>query len=566
MPPSHLRPPTKCGLATANAKALGLSTGVSVPSAYDTDDLAIDGTILINENLDLFDFDRTNGTLSYREDFQTQMLREVGEILGFDSSLAFVSGFLANPLEPDPTNPELRQEIFLTPLDLFRFAPGDAGTDFTNASRLLDPQLDEHVFYAGSDLDFTEWPYEAITTGEIPIEFGNWRGEYLFREGELEVFEPIGVMDPASALRDNVLRTHDSFQSTQGIVLDITEADRLAFDSIGYDVVGPTPGAWRGITMHELTYDGNIEYVLEAERPTGEGTGINATPGTAQSIGTLAPDLESGNEVRRLGFEVHGVINNDADVDVYSFVGVAGTNVWLDIDQSSQAFDSVVELVSSSGTPLAGSDDSLFEAAGLDAPTGSGQPFNNADIYSTNLLDAGMQVTLPGPAGFETEFYVRVSSFDADLDFGTPDGTGDSQGRYELQIRLQSKDVVPGTTVQYADIRYAENGIKIYGPPSDSPLVGEQSEDESINDNFSESVRFARSDDGFVVTDSSPVNTEYPYEVSAQKLGNLLTSRQGAISVAGALEGFRGCGLVSVRSFFTRLLHLQQHGFRRPHI
>ena len=54
-------------------------------------------------------------------------------------------------------------------------------------------------------------------------------------------------MDPASALRDEVLRTHDSFQSTQGIVLDITEADRLAFDSIGYDVVGPTPGAWRGL-------------------------------------------------------------------------------------------------------------------------------------------------------------------------------------------------------------------------------------------------------------------------------------------------------------------------------
>ena len=116
------------------------------------------------------------------------MLREVGEILGFDSSLAFVNGFLANPLEPDPANPELRQEIFLTPLDLFRFAPGDAETDFTNASRLLDPQLDEHVFYAGGDLDFTQWPYEAIATGDIPIEFGNWRDEYLFREGELERF------------------------------------------------------------------------------------------------------------------------------------------------------------------------------------------------------------------------------------------------------------------------------------------------------------------------------------------------------------------------------------------
>ena len=177
-----------------------------------------------------------------------------------------------------------------------------------------------------------------------------------------------------------------------------------------------------------------------------------------------------------------------------------------------------------------------------------------------------MQVTLPGPAGFETEFYVRVSSFDADLDFGTPDGTGDSQGRYELQIRLQSKDVVPGTTVQYADIRYAENGIKIYGPPSDSPLVGEQSEDESINDNFSESVRFSRSEEGFVVADNSPVNTEYPYEVSAQKSGQSADQSPRCHLGCWNLGRVRGCGLVSVRSFFTRLFHLQQHGVRRPHL
>ena len=341
-------------------------------------------------------------------------------------------------------------------------------------------------------------------------------------------------MDRGSVLRDEVLRSHDIAQYPQGAIINVTEADRLAFDTIGYDMVGPTPGAWEGITMHQLTYDGNFEYILEAEPPTPEGADVNATPGTAQSLGTLAPDLESGNEARRLGFEVHGVVDSDDDVDVYSFTGVAGTPIWIDIDQTSHRYDSIIELVDFNGNVLASSDDSLFEAAGEASPGGIAATFDAPDIYSTNILDAGMALTLPGPAGFEGEFYVRVSSFD---DTGSP-GVGDSQGRYEMQIRLTEHDIVPGTTVQYADIRYAQNGVKIYGPPSDSPLLGEQSEDESFNDNFSESVRFARNEQGFVVPNNSPTNTDYPYEVSAQRLGNLLTSRQGAISVAGTLEGF----------------------------
>ena len=200
------------------------------------------------------------------------MLGEIGKILGFQSDVERVQAFLDVPLVPDPEDPDLQQVIFLTPLDLFRFAPGDVGDDFTNVPRLLDPQVQDHVFYAGGDLDYRNWGYEAIALGEIPIgpaigstNFSSWRDEYVEREGELDVYEPIGVMDTRTALRDSIARTHDSSLSTQGIIVDITEADRLAFDSIGYDVVGPTPGAWRGITMYELTYDGNIEYVLEAE-------------------------------------------------------------------------------------------------------------------------------------------------------------------------------------------------------------------------------------------------------------------------------------------------------------
>ncbi len=175
-------------LTTANAKALGLPTTATVPSAFNANELSIDGTITVNQDLDLFDFDRSNGTLTYREDFQSQFMREIGEILGFDSSLGFVNGFLNNPLTPDPANPDLTQDIFLTSARLFRFAPGDGSADFTNASRLLDPQLDEHVIYAGGDLDYRDWPFEAIATGEIPVDFGNWQDEYFNRDGELTDF------------------------------------------------------------------------------------------------------------------------------------------------------------------------------------------------------------------------------------------------------------------------------------------------------------------------------------------------------------------------------------------
>ncbi len=119
---------------------------------------------------------------------------------------------------------------------------------------------------------------------------------------------------------------------------------------------------------------------------------------------------------------------------------------------------------------------------------GIGNTLGSPDIYSSNIHDAGMSLSLPGPAGFEGIYYIAVRSYD------DPDssGTGDSQGRYELQVRLTSTDIVPGTTVQYADIRFAENGVQIFGPPSDSPLIGEQSEDESLNDYFQESVAFPR--------------------------------------------------------------------------
>jgi hypothetical protein len=55
--------------------------------------------------------------------------------------------------------------------------------------------------------------------------------------------------------------------------------------------------------------------------------------------------VKSGDDNRQLGFEVHGNLNSSADIDVYSFKASSGTEVWIDLDRTTVALDSVVELV-----------------------------------------------------------------------------------------------------------------------------------------------------------------------------------------------------------------------------
>ncbi len=49
---------------------------------------------------------------------------------------------------------------------------------------------------------------------------------------------------------------------------------------------------------------------------------------------------------------------------------------------------------------------------------------------------------------------------------------GLSSGSYQLQIRLQETDEFGGSTIRYADIRFATNGVQILGLPNHSPLAG----------------------------------------------------------------------------------------------
>ena len=257
---------------------------------------------------------------------------------------------------------------------------------------------------------------------------------------------------------------------------------------------------------------------------------------TAQFLGDLAKDSKSGDDIRRLGFEIHGSISQTVtgpkggDVDVYSFRGTAGSVVWFDIDRTAQGLDSVVELIDANGAVVARSNNSLTEQTnpvqlvGIAQPmqagfAGSSGPFTNPDFYSTNPLDAGMRVILPGTEGVVNTYFVRVRSNSSDLARLTG---GLSQGEYVMQIRLQNLDEFPGSTVRYADIRYATTGIEVIGKPAHSPLLGDSADTSST---------------------LLPNNT---FE-TAQYLGNLLTSDRNEVSVAGNIANRQRRAVVLAR-------------------
>ncbi len=294
------------------------------------------------------------------------------------------------------------------------------------------------------------------------------------------------------------------------------------------------PGDWNSIKFDQYSNDRNVAVVNETESALTQGNDINSTVGNPQSLGNLAPNENSGDENRRLGFEVHGFISPDSpgDVDVYSFTANAGTEVWIDLDQTSYALDSMVELVNSAGVVLARSLNSQSEAAGLTSLSGTllntvdgapGGPGNSdlntltkdatlgGDFYTSNFMDAGFRAVLPGIAGSLNTYFIRVRSQPvagqeaAAIPVG---GNGLTSGKYELQLRLRQQDEQPGSTVRYADIRYATNGVELQGLPAHSIIMGESAEQTGNN--------------------NSPDGSQY--------LGPFLQTDRNTLSVSGSLS------------------------------
>ncbi len=298
------------------------------------------------------------------------------------------------------------------------------------------------------------------------------------------------------------------------------------------DTVDPTlrqaaPGDWRSVRLDQFSNDRNVAVYNERERPTRLDFDVNNIPNIqpngAEFIGTLAPNLISADDNRRAGFEIHGFINTDdpKDQDVYSFTATAGAEVWFDIDRTGGSLDTVLELISANGqTVLARSDDSQAEQINTALYDGIALPLRKddrlgEDFYSTNPKDAGMRVILPGTAGSSNTYFIRVRSNGPSVTAAAPNapGTADGQtsGEYQLQIRLQQRDEHPGSTVSFSQIRFATNGIEIFGQPGHSPLVGEAGE-------------------GSEATSSN--NTQG----TADDLGNLLDNDLNAFGVAGNLS------------------------------
>ncbi|XZE21695.1 GEVED domain-containing protein [Pirellulaceae bacterium SH449] len=301
------------------------------------------------------------------------------------------------------------------------------------------------------------------------------------------------------------------------------------------------PGDWRGIELLTNSNDRNIAVIHEIESNNASAPAGNDTPQTAQFLGQLASSLNGGDETARLGFQIHGTINKNSDVDVYSFFAKGRTEVWLDIDRTTFGLDTVVELIAEDGTILALSDNSYLEENSPDThpiysilPGNSANPLRKSsllqapttslrnearDDFSTNPLDAGFRVVLPGQDSVTSLYHIRVRSSNQSPSqpAGTPAlsdptsvGQGLSRGAYQLQVRLGEAQEHPGSSIMYADIRYAQTGIALRGVPRHSPLLGETAE---IN---------------------TPTFNNNTFE-NAQYLGNLLSTDRRAISLAGSI-------------------------------
>ncbi|QDS90768.1 Dockerin type I repeat protein [Rosistilla ulvae] len=280
----------------------------------------------------------------------------------------------------------------------------------------------------------------------------------------------------------------------------------------------PTAGDWQGLVLDKFSNDRNVETINELESPnrvqSQEAAGNNANPSAAEFLGDLATAETSSDENLRLGFTVHGVISQPSDVDVYSFNAKAGTEVWIDIDRTSYALDTIIEIININGDIIALSDNSQSESTQTTTllsnpsllpadrvnvlqrdPFGPTNEIDGSfrDDYTTNLYDAGMRLTLPGSVGAPSTFFVRVRSNNQaptnpqprDIQNDPADGiayendlVGDglTSGTYQLQLRIGELQEHGGSTIRQAEIRYATAGIEVRGLPLHSPLLGEASE------------------------------------------------------------------------------------------
>ena len=276
------------------------------------------------------------------------------------------------------------------------------------------------------------------------------------------------------------------------------------FDPAGFPIpdtnnnggaTSPGPGNWRSLRIDEFANDRNVRVMVEDEQAFTGGNDLNGIPADSEFLGTLARGEKAGDDNQPLGFEIFGFVgfDNPADRDVYSFKATPGTEVWFDLDRTGSTLDTTLELISFTGVVTASSIGGAL--SGLAQPLMK-EEFLGDDLYTIRPQDEGFRAILPGTLGSEPlTYYIRVGS----------EG-GLTSGEYELEIRLRQTDEKAGSTITFADIAYANNGIEVFGLPNHSPLLGEAYEaNEAGNNTFG----------------------------GAQPIGDLLVSDRNVLSVGG---------------------------------
>ncbi|TWU03779.1 hypothetical protein Pla100_07090 [Neorhodopirellula pilleata] len=314
-----------------------------------------------------------------------------------------------------------------------------------------------------------------------------------------------------------------------GLELDGTPFTDTNGDSFGSR---PEPNDWRSVLFDQHSNLTNMEFILERELDSERSPGLNGSVTNAQTLGQLATSPITSDEQQRLGFEVEGFLSQANDVDTYAFLAQAGTQIWIDVDATSFTLDTIVEVLDPDGTVVARSNNSRDEVAGtatVDAldPSVEGlvgslkrdREFDDfLDFNSVNPRDAGLRMTLPGPIGENSTYFVRIRSASMNPD----DATGGlTKGGYRFQLRTHEEQAFSGSMVRFADIRYSNHGIHVRGGMSNSPLLGDAQENEQL---------------GALSSNDSPVTSLNTPGQRAQYLGNLLQSRDGSFSVGGQLS------------------------------
>ncbi|GAA4448800.1 tandem-95 repeat protein [Novipirellula rosea] len=303
----------------------------------------------------------------------------------------------------------------------------------------------------------------------------------------------------------------------------------------GSDVNTAAAGDWAGLEIQALANDRNVAYVLEQERAVPSAILQNASASifSSELVGTLARHQYAGDENERLGFNIRGTLAANNDVDVYRFNATGGTEVFVDIDDTSFGLDTVVELIDVNGKVLVRSDNSFAESRNRSLvyidpsfPAGSVNPLyrtGDGAVESPNALDAGFRVVLDGSTSQLNTYRIRVRSANAK-----------SAGQYQLSLRLREADEVAGSTVQLADIRYATNAITLAGAPLHSPLTGDAT-DKLRNGAalFDPTPNSPNSGDEFIPEDAQ--NRLGFNFGQADPLGNLLSTDRGSLVVSGMI-------------------------------